>query len=114
MKPNKQPGLLGEYPGAAAVNALRGLLPLPLPNTKHANSAAALLHKPVKPQRTSTASQGNGKPKSRKIKPGRVVKERRDSTTESDEATGNPRIVRFQTVRFIHCNFSLLLSIVND
>ena len=85
IKPNKQPGLLGEYPGAAAVNglavnALRGLLPLPLPKP----APAALLHKP---QRTTTASQGS-KPKSRKTKPGRVVKEQRDSTTESDEATG--------------------------
>ena len=39
---SKQPGLLGEYPGAAAVNALRGLLPLPLPKP----APTALLHKP--------------------------------------------------------------------
>ena len=77
---SKQPGLLGEYPGAAAVNALRGLLPLPLPKP----APTALLHKP---QRSINNGIGN-KPKSRKVKPGRVVKERRDSTTESDEATG--------------------------
>ena len=70
----------GEYPGAAAVNALRGLLPLPLPKP----APTALIHKP---QRNTATSQGN-KTKTRKVKPGRVVKERRDSTTESDEATG--------------------------
>jgi hypothetical protein len=48
-------------------------------------TAAALLHKP---QRSINTGIGN-KPKSRKVKPGRVVKERRDSTTESDEATDN-------------------------
>ena len=76
---NKQPGLLGEHPAAAvaAVNALRGLLPLPMP-------------KPIPSVQNKSQIKGQNpvKIKTRKA-PRPKAKERRDSTTESDEAAGN-------------------------
>ena len=82
---NKQPGLLGEYPvTAAAVNALRGLLPLPLPKpTTPSLSTVNISHKSM---RSATILQNRDKTKTRKQP--RKAKERRDSTTESDEAAG--------------------------
>ena len=78
---NKQPGLLGEYPAtAAAVNALRGLLPLPLPKATPTSLSSS--HKSTR----SVSSLPNSKSKIRKQP--RKQKERRDSTTESDEAAG--------------------------
>ena len=93
---NNQPGLLGEYPAqaAAAVNALRGLLPqgvisqlpLSLPKPSVATTPGVNpggLHKSV---RSANLSQTRDKTKTRK-QPRKAI-ERRDSTTESDEATG--------------------------
>ena len=81
---NKQPGLLGEHP---AVNALRGLLPLPVPkitthvmNTKNNGNQGSL---------EKAKGQTMVKAKIRKAARPKQAKERRDSTTESDEATGN-------------------------
>ena len=94
---NKQPGLLGEYPvvaTAAAVNALRGLLPLPLPkpsatstgpvhtSSSHRGQTSVHSHR-----HSANLSQNRDKTKIRK-QPRKLTKERRDSTTESDEATG--------------------------
>lgn len=79
---NKQPGLLGEHP---AVNALRGLLPLPVPkitthvmNTKNSGNQGSL---------EKAKGQTMVKAKIRKAARPKQAKERRDSTTESDEAT---------------------------
>jgi hypothetical protein len=70
-----KPGLLGEYPVA-----LRGLLPLPLPKLN------------VSSNRSANTLQQYTQQQSVKIKmrkqPRKAAKERRDSTTESDEATG--------------------------
>lgn len=82
---NKQkPGLLGEYPASAAasaINALRGLLPLPLPKTTTPSTVSC-----KSSLRSANLSQ-NAKLKTRK-QPRKAAKERRDSTTESDEPTG--------------------------
>jgi hypothetical protein len=82
---DKQPGLLGEYPAVATVNALRGLLPLPLPAKPVNPTSVSRINKVPRSANLSV------KPKVRKApRQGRSShpKERRDSTTESDEATG--------------------------
>ena len=93
---NKQPGLLGEYPvvaTAAAVNALRGLLPLPLPKPSATSSSSTPVHtsshrgQSAVHRHSANLSQNRDKTKTRK-QPRKLTKERRDSTTESDEATG--------------------------
>ena len=87
---NKQPGLLGEHPATAtvaAVNALRGLLPLPVPkiNPHVMTKSGPNSHQTVKGQNLVKA-------KIRKA-PRPKAKERRDSTTESDEAAGRKNIL---------------------
>ena len=81
---NKQPGLLGEHPATAAVaavNALRGLLPLPVPK--------------INPPHVINKNQGHQSAKGQNLVKAKIrkaprpkAKERRDSTTESDEAAG--------------------------
>ncbi len=93
-KASQKPGLLGEYPGSPT-SLLKGLLPLPLtPPMKHVNnnihssngnnnSNNSLCNS------TANSSAGQSKVKTRKsVRPTRPNKERRDSTTESDEAAG--------------------------
>ena len=77
----KKPGLLGEYPAAQAVNALRGLLPLPMPQKPGSNPSVPNLG-------NNKNSCQNGLIKNKTRKQPRKTKERRDSTTESDEPSG--------------------------